>query len=109
MSWRWWIGAEVGLLEDGSRAAMPWPALHAGPGGQGAEAWLELPTTRWGWRHRDLSARANFDYLEAVSSFVQRVRAVDEDWRALIVREEDAWRLDDVWAALEAGRRTWAT
>lgn len=103
MSQHWWIRADVGLLDDEGHAAVPWRALHAAAGGESAEAWIELATTRWGRRHRDLSARANFDHLEAVYPFVQRVRAVEEDWRALIVREVDVWRLEEVWAALEAG------
>lgn len=103
MSRRWWISAGVGLIDDDGHGTVPWQALRAEPGGEGAEAWIELPTTRWGGRHRDLAARANFDHLETVYPWVQRVRAVEEGWRSLIVRDVDTWRLEEVAAALEAG------
>lgn len=82
---------------------MPFHALHSSSELPGAESWREIPGTRWGERHRDLAARANFDHLEKVYPFVQRVISVEERWRSLIVRDVDAWPLESVWRVLEEG------
>lgn len=93
----------AGLVEDQGRTAVPFHALHSSSDLPDAESWLEVPGTRWGQRHRELTARANFSHLEKVYPFVQRVVAVDERWRSLIVRDVDAWRLESVWEVLEDG------
>lgn len=100
---RWWMREGAGLVEDQGRPAVPFHALHPSSGLPDAESWLEVPGTRWGQRHRELTARANFNHLEKVYPFVQRVVAVDERWRCLIVRDVDAWRLESVWGVLEDG------
>ena len=64
MSTRWWIREGAGLVDDDGHAALPSEALHETDSIAGAESWIELPTTRWGQRHRELSARANFEHLE---------------------------------------------
>lgn len=100
---RWWMREGAGLVEDQGRPAVPFHALHRADELPAAESWLEVPGTRWGQRHRELTARANFNHLEKVHPFVQRVVAVDERWRSLIVRDVDAWRLESVWGVLEDG------
>ncbi|PCC39121.1 hypothetical protein CIK66_10565 [Brachybacterium alimentarium] len=106
MSIRWWIREGAGLVDDDGHAAVPADALHAAESVAGAESWVELPATRWGQRHRELDARANFEHLEKLYPCVQRVLAVREQWRCLIVRDVDLWRLDDVIGVLEAGENT---
>lgn len=100
---RWWMAERVGLVEDQGRPAVPFDALHAAQREGDAASWVEVPGTRWGQRHRELSARANFFHLEEVYPFVQRVRAVDQGWRCLIVADVDVWRLESLWAVLEGG------
>lgn len=100
---RWWMREAAGLVEDQCRPAVPFHALHSSSDLPDAESWVEVPGTRWGERHRELTARANFNHLETVFPFVQRVVAVDERWRALIARDVDAWRLENVREVLEAG------
>lgn len=100
---RWWMRDGAGLVQDQGRPAVPFHALHSSSDLPGAESWLEVPGTRWGRRHRELVARANFNHLEKVYPFVQRVLAVEERWRALIVRDVDSWRLESVWGVLEEG------
>lgn len=100
---RWWMREGAGLVEDQGRPAVPFHALHSPSDLPDAGSWLEVPGTRWGPRHRELSARANFNHLEKMHPFVQRVVAVDERWRSLIVRDVDAWRLESVWKVLEDG------
>ena len=90
---RWWMREGVGLVEDQGRPAVPFHALHTSGDLPDAESWLEVPGTRWGQRHRELTARANFNHLEKVYPFVQRVVAVEERWRSLMVRDVDASRL----------------
>lgn len=103
MSTRWWIREGAGLVDDDGHPALPAEALHETDSLAGAESWIELPTTRWGQRHRELNARANFEHLEKLYPCVQRVVAVRGQWRCLIVRDVDLWRLDDVIDVLEAG------
>lgn len=100
---RWWMREGAGLVEDQGRPAVPFHALHTSSGLPDAESWLEVPGTRWGQRHRELTARANFNHLEKVYPFVQRVVTVEERWRSLMVRDVDAWRLESVMGALEDG------
>lgn len=100
---RWWMHEGAGLVEDQGRPAVPFHALHSSSELPDAQSWLEIPGTRWDERHRDLAARANFNHLEKVYPFVQRVVAVQERWRSLIVRDVDAWRLESVWGVLEDG------
>lgn len=100
---RWWMREGAGLVEDQGRPAVPFHALHSSSGVPDAESWLEVPGTRWGQRHRQLSARANFNHLESMYPFVQRVVAVDEWVRFLLVRDVDAWRLESLWGVLEDG------
>ncbi|MFD1836327.1 hypothetical protein ACFSDA_14760 [Brachybacterium rhamnosum] len=101
---RWWMREAAGLVEDQGRPAVPFHALHTARDLPDAESWLEVPGTRWGQRHRELTARANFNHLEKAYPFVQRVVAVDEGWRSLIVRDVDGWRLESVMGVLEDGR-----
>lgn len=101
---RWWMRKGAGLVEDQGRPAVPFHALHISHDLPDAESWLEVPGTRWGQRHRELTARANFNHLEKTYPFVQRVVAVDEGWRSLIVRDVDGWRLERVMGVLEDGR-----
>jgi hypothetical protein len=100
---RWWMREGAGLVEDQGRPAVPFNALHTARDRPDAESWLEVPRTRWGQRHRELTARANFNHLEKVYPFVQRVVAVEERWRSLMVRDVDAWRLESVMGVLEDG------
>lgn len=100
---RWWLREGAGLVEDQSRPALPFHALHLSTDLPDAKSWLEVPGTRWGQRYRELTARANFNHLETAYPFVQRVVAVDERWRSLIVRDVDSWRLEGMWGALEDG------
>ncbi|WP_299304803.1 hypothetical protein [uncultured Brachybacterium sp.] len=100
---RWWMREGAGLVEDQGRPAVPFHALHTARDLPDAESWLEVPGTRWGQRHRELTARANFNHLEKVYPFVQRVVAVEERWRSLMVRDVDAWRLESVMGVLEDG------
>ncbi|MGP9582500.1 hypothetical protein [Brachybacterium sp. AOP35-5H-19] len=100
---RWWMREGAGLVEDQGRPAVPFHALHPANDLPDAESWLEVPGTRWGQRHRELTARANFNHLDKAYPFVQRVVAVDERWRSLIVRDVDSWRLESVWGVLEDG------
>ena len=100
---RWWMREGAGLVEDQGRPAVPFHAMHTAGDLPDAESWLEVPGTRWGQRHRELTARANFNHLEKVYPFVQRVVAVEERWRSLMVRDVDAWRLESVMGVLEDG------
>ena len=100
---RWWMREGAGLVEDQGRPAVPFHALHTSHDLPDAESWLEVPGTRWGQRHRVLTARANFNQLEKVYPFVKRVVAVEERWRSLMVRDVDAWRLESVMGVLEDG------
>lgn len=100
---RWWMREGAGLVEDQGRPAVPFHALHTAHDLPDAESWLEVPGIRWGQRHRELTARANFNHLEKVYPFVQRVLAVEERWRSLMVRDVDAWRLESVMGFLEDG------
>lgn len=100
---RWWMRDGAGLVEDQGRPAVPFHALHSSSALPDAESWLEVPGTRWGQRHRELTSRANFNHLEKVYPFVQRVVAVEERWRVLIVRDVDAWRLESLWGVLGDG------
>ncbi|WP_394216822.1 hypothetical protein [Brachybacterium vulturis] len=100
---RWWMREGAGLVEDQGRPAVPFHALHPSSDMADAQSWLEVPGTRSGQRHRELAARANFNHLEKVYPFVQRVAAVDEQWRCLIVRDVDTWRLDSMMGVLHDG------
>lgn len=104
MTGRWWLREGVGLVDDEGTEAVPSHALRTADPGSGAELWLEVPTTRWGGRHRALEARANMVTLEALYPCVQRVLAVTAGWRCLMVRDVDSWRLAEHMDILDAGR-----
>jgi hypothetical protein len=101
---QWWVNPAAGLVDDDGHQALPSQALFAQRPSETAEAWMEIPGTRWGRRARELSLRANFEHLEKTVPSVQRVVAVEQEWRALLVRAVDAWRLEELTSDLESGR-----
>jgi hypothetical protein len=92
----------VPLVNDQGHPAVPWTALR--PSELDAEAWVELPRTRWGEHHRDLTARANFEHLEPLFPAVQRVLVVEPaEERFLMIRSVNLTEVHAVIDTLRSG------